>query len=130
MANNFELFDNLDGGNTGNDFNFQGGDMNMGGGMDMGNAGMSGFGMDYNAPPTLAHEVNPEEEARAEQSRQKEQVRNQALHDMAVIFCSLKILGKRIRREKFETCRRAESRRTDDEGYGGAGWHAEQYCLH
>ena len=89
MANNFELFDNLDGGNTGNEFNFQGGDLNMGGGMDMGNTGMGGFGMDYNAPPTLAHEVDPEEEARAEQSRQKEQLRNQELHDMAVMFCSL-----------------------------------------
>jgi hypothetical protein len=126
MANNFELFDNLDGGNTGNDFNFQGGDMNMGGGMDMGNAGMGGFGMDYNAPPSLAHEVNPEEEARAQQSSQKEQLRNQQLHDMAVIICSLKILGKRIRGEKFETCRGAESPGSDDAGYGAASWHAKQ----
>jgi len=58
-------------------------DMGMGAGMDMGNQGMGGFNMEYNNPPTLMHEADPEEQRREEMSRQKEQQRNQELHEMA-----------------------------------------------
>lgn len=82
MAQNYDLFDGLDGEQQQDNFDYQDGGFNMNQGMDQGMGGgmTGGFNQDYNAPPTLMNETTPEEAQIAEIVRKKEEAINTQLN--------------------------------------------------
>jgi hypothetical protein len=81
MAQNYDLFDGLEGEQQQDNFDYQDGGFNMNQGMDQGMGGgmTGGFNQDYNAPPTLMNETTPEEAQIAELVRKKEEAINTQL---------------------------------------------------
>jgi hypothetical protein len=82
MAQNYDLFDGLEGEQQQDNFDYQDGGFNMNQGMDQGMGGgmTGGFNQDYNAPPTLMNETTPEEAQIAELVRKKEEAINTQLN--------------------------------------------------